>query len=183
MAWLEIKRHKNGFKRGSSMDVKGITIHNTGKEYTAKENLSVMQQAQELGVNVSVHFFVDKDVILLATPLDQNTWHTGKGNDMGNLYTISIEICSLGTEDEYKQAESNACFLIRQLMGGFDLQWGDIYFHNEFDNTRRCPNRILDNYVGDFDPKYKWLEDNGLIEYSEYLQEVKKQKARTRKRS
>lgn len=159
------------------MDVKGITIHNTNNDLGAKDNLALMRELQNNGVFVSVHYFVDAEEIILATPLDQITYHTGKGYDLGNTNTISIEVCSKGLDDEYKQAEENALFLIRQLMGKFKLSADDIYFHQDFDMGFYCPHRILDKYT-----KEEWIEKNGLVEYSNYLRQEKLIKERTLRR-
>lgn len=146
------------------MEVKGITIHNTNNEYSAIENYELMKKLNKEGNQVSVHYFVDSKDTVLATDLSFPTWHTGKGFDVGNMNTISIEICSKGNDEEYERAEENALFLIRQLMIKFNLSSKDIYFHRDFDVSFYCPHRILDKYT-----KEEWIKKNDLDTYSEYL--------------
>lgn len=136
-----------------------------------------MRKVIELGSTVSVHYFVDENDIIQATSLEEPTWHTGKGFDAGNMNTISIEICSKGSNEEYKRAEENALFLIRQLMTNYNLTSDDIYFHRDFDTSFYCPHRILDNYS-----KTEWIEVNGLKEYSDYLTSSRERQERILRR-
>lgn len=164
------------------MEVKGITVHNTNNELSAQENIELMKQLNAEGNMVSVHYFVDNTGYYQATSEDVPTWHTGKGYDAGNMNTISIEICSKGSEEEYKQAEENACFLIRILMSKYELRAEDIYFHRDFDTSFYCPHRILDKYFTEDYPKQKWIENNKLNEYSDYLESNAKRKERLLRR-
>lgn len=164
-------------------EIKGITIHNTNNEFSAKENVKMMNELIEQNIKVSVHYFVDAEEYIQASPLDQPTWHTGKGYDQGNMSTISIEICSKGSEDEYKKAEENALFLIRILMSKYDLRSNQIYFHRDFDTSFYCPHRILDKYSLEQFPKEKWIIDSGLKDYSDYLEKDEERKTRMLRRT
>lgn len=165
------------------MEIKGITVHNTNNELSAKENIELMKQLNAVGNMVSVHYFVDAEEYIQASPLDQSTWHTGKGYDQGNMSTISIEICSKGSEDEYKRAEENALFLIRILMSKYNLRSDQIYFHRDFDISFYCPHRILDRYSLEPFPKEKWIIDTGIKEYSDYLEKDEERKKRMLRRT
>lgn len=125
-----------------SFEVKGITIHNTGTDDSAYE---LYRKIQKSSMSNGAHFLVDKDQVIQLLPLNHSVWHTGKGYDFGNLYTIAIEICQ-SQSDDYFKAQQRAMRLIKQLLRGFRLTNQDIYFHNDFNERTYCPHRILDFY-------------------------------------
>ena len=126
------------------MIVKGITIHNTGNNLSAKENYELMKKSE---YSYAAHFFIDENEVIQAIPLSVNAWHTGKGYDLGNMNTIAVEICrSTCYEELYIMAENRSIKLIKQLMKSFSLEYSSIYFHNDFDANNYCPHRILDKY-------------------------------------
>lgn len=123
--------------------VKGITIHNTHNELSAKENEEVMANATD---HLGTHFFVDENEIIQVMPLDWCVWHTGKGFDMGNLRTIAVEICrSTLDEETYLKAQKRAIALVKKLQKQFGLSNAEVFFHNDFAQIY-CPHRILDIY-------------------------------------
>ena len=126
------------------IEVKGITIHNTGNSKSAKENYEWMTKTKRTN---ATHFFVDEVETIQAMPLDWHVWHTGKGRDFGNMKTISIEICrSQSSLNTYLKAQSRAFLLIQELMRTYELGFNDIYFHIDFDPHFYCPHKILDLY-------------------------------------
>lgn len=131
------------------MEVKGITIHNTGSSLSARETYNIMLQNKNLNY---CHFLIDENEVINTYPLDKNASHTGRGYDFGNRFTIAIEICRSRCDlDTYLKAQDRAIKKIKELMKEYNLTKDDIYFHNDF-NTVRCPHRILDLYdtKGDF---------------------------------
>ena len=126
---------------GGSMTALGITIHNTNNQYSAEENYQLMLNSS---MSYSAHFFVDKDIAIQALPLNVRAFHTGKAYDNGNKYTIAIEICSRGNDEEFNKAVENTVLLIQMIRN--ELGNLPIYFHNDFDRTKYCPHRILDQY-------------------------------------
>lgn len=139
------------------MIVKGITIHNTNNNLSAKENAELMNEL----INVSVHFFVDDIEIVKVVDESEITYHTGKGFDEGNMNTISIEICkSTCTWEVYKKAQDNAVQLIKSLQNKYGLTNDQIYFHNDFDVNKYCPHRILDEYKNKNEFIEKEMVDN-----------------------
>lgn len=127
-----------------SMKVLGITIHNTGNGLSAKENYELMKNSM---TSHATHYFVDENEVIQVMPLSINVWHTGKGYDRGNMFTISIEICrSTCSESLYLISEKRAIKLIKRLLKSFKLNNDSIYFHNDFDKRNYCPHRILDLY-------------------------------------
>ena len=109
---------------GGSMTALGITIHNTNNQYSAEENYQIMLNSS---MSYSAHFFVDKDIAIQAMPLDVQALHTGKAYDNGNKYTIAIEICSKGNDEEFNKAVENTILLIQMIRN--KLGNLPIYFH------------------------------------------------------
>lgn len=126
------------------MEVKGITIHNSDNRLSARKIYQYLYYNDKLNV---CHFLVDENEVLITTDLTENAWHTGKGEDFGNQYTIAIEICrSQSNYGLYLKAQRKAVRLIKKLMKEYQLTASDIYFHKDFDNKAYCPHRILDVY-------------------------------------
>lgn len=126
------------------LDIKGITIHNTGNSLSAQENYDLLST---LATSQGTHYFVDEKEILEFMPLDWCVYHTGMANDWACKHTIAIEICrSQSTADLYLKAQDNAIKLIKKLMRKYKLKSNNIYFHNDFNKTTYCPHKILDLY-------------------------------------
>lgn len=125
------------------MEVKGITIHNTGNGKSARELYELLFLQQKLNI---CHYLVDENEVINTFPIDKETYHTGRGYDKGNMSTISIEICKSTCDNEvYLKAQKRAVKLIKKLMKEFKLSNDDIYFHSDFNNIK-CPHRILEIY-------------------------------------
>lgn len=132
------------FSTGKKMNVLGITIHNTGNELSAKENYDLMLSGK---YEAGTHVFVDEKEAIQVLSYDVNCWHTGKAFDKGNMNTISIEICrSVCDEETYLKAQANAIKLVVKLMKKYKLTKEQIYFHQDFDQKKYCPHRILTMY-------------------------------------
>lgn len=126
------------------MKVKGITIHNTGNDYTARHLYQVLKENNQLNY---CHYLVDENEVIHTIPDYREAIHTGKGYDFGNRYTIAVEICrSTCNEELYLKAQKNAVKFIKKLMSAYNLQNKDLYFHIDFNEQARCPHRILDIY-------------------------------------
>ena len=126
------------------MNVKGITIHNTGNDYSASELYEILKNDETLNY---CHYLIDEKEIKQTIPDDMSASHTGKGYDFGNKYTIAIEICRSTCEEElYLEAEKKAVKHIKKLMKKYKLTNNDLYFHMDFNPQARCPHRILDIY-------------------------------------
>lgn len=136
------------------MQVKGITIHNTGNGLSAKGIYNILKNGKRTYL---CHFLVDENEVIICTNEDEMSYHSGKGYDFGNLYTISIEICRSTSEEElYLKAQQKAIELIKSLMEKYNLTNRNIYFHNDFDSDANCPHRILRIYKS----KKNFLERN-----------------------
>lgn len=130
---------------GVPMDeVKGIVIHNTNSQKSARELASLMAKSTS---SRATHFFVDDKCVMQMLPLNWSAFNTGKGYDLGNTQCISIEICSSLSTERYMKAQDRAVQLIRKLMREYGLTDKDIYFHRDFDATVNCPAQILKRYT------------------------------------
>lgn len=126
------------------MKPKGITIHNTGNELSARENYRMLKKA---GLLNYCHFLVDEKEIIKTHSIKKPAFHTGKGFDLGNMNTIAIEICrSYDDLCVYMQAEMKAVELIKDLMTKYSITKDKIYFHRDFDEKAYCPHKLLDIY-------------------------------------
>ena len=126
---------------GGKLIPKGITLHNTNNEFGAEENYNLMITSTHY---YSAHFFVDCNVVIQAMSTDIQALHTGKAYDDGNKFTIAIEMCSKGTNEEFTKTIENTVMLIELLR----YEFGNlpIYFHNDFDCLKYCPHRLLDTF-------------------------------------
>lgn len=123
------------------LDIKGITIHNTGNDLSAYQNYEYMENTT--GSN-GTHFLIDENEIIQAMPLDWCVYHTGMGIDWACKHTIAIEICRSTNNELYKIAEQRAVDFIKNLMEEYGLTTSNLYFHKDFRAKTYCPHRILD---------------------------------------
>lgn len=153
----ESKWRQYGFPREEA-DIKGITIHETGNyEKNAKELCDWLENDNK-GSN-GCHYIVDDTQIVQVMPDDWAVYHTGKGNDWGNRYTIAIEITSSLSNDKYKAAEDRAISLIYSLQKKYHIGMDMIFFHQDFNPKTYCPKTILDNYGTSKSFIYQRLEE------------------------
>lgn len=128
----------------NNLEVKGITIHNTGTSESADDLANKMRNGKKTYL---CHYIVDEREVIQITPEDVMSYHTGKGYDFGNRFTISIEICRSQSDlSLYLRAEKKAVVLIKTLLKKYNLTTDDIYFHRDFNQNTYCPHRILDYY-------------------------------------
>lgn len=132
-----------GFPR-TEADIKGITIHETGSEMSAQELFDYLDNVSK--DSKGTHYLVDDKEIIQVMPDDWAVYHTGKGLDWGNRYTIAIEICSNINDEKYRQGEDRAISLIYNLQKKYHIPNDMIFFHNDFNSTTYCPKTILNNY-------------------------------------
>lgn len=127
------------------LEIKGITIHNTGREESAKDLFDIIENKDNS--SSGCHFLIDEKDIIEVMPLSWCAFHTGKAKDYGNNNTIAIEICRSQANDElYLKAQKNAIKKIKSLMKEYSLTIDNIYFHKDFNQRTYCPHKILDIY-------------------------------------
>ena len=126
------------------LEVKGITIHNTGTTESASELRDKMKKSGQLYL---CHYIVDEENIVQTTDESVCAYDTGKGYDFGNRFTIAVEICRSQSDFSlYLRAQRNAVKFIKTLLDKYNLTTKDIYFHNDFNTRTYCPHKILDYY-------------------------------------
>lgn len=140
----ENKFNQYGYKRPIS-DVYGITIHNTNNyEMSARDVFNYLNN--ESKDNAGYHFVIDEKETIQIMPFDYAVYHTGKGDDFGNHYTIAIAICSNLNDELYLLGQDKAIEKIKDIMKEFNITKDRIYFHNDFNSATYCPATILDKY-------------------------------------
>lgn len=145
-----------GFER-TEADILGITIHETGNYDMNAEQLEQYLN-DECKTSQGCHYIVDDVQAVQVMPDNWAVYHTGKGKDFGCRYTIAIEICSSLNDIKYLTAEENAVDLIETLKEKYGIKNEMIFFHNDFNQTTHCPNRIIDLYKTSRNFAYQRIE-------------------------
>lgn len=139
-----MKFYQYGLPRDKK-DILGITIHNTNNyTMTARELFNYLNE--ESKDSNGCHYLVDDKEVIEVMPLDWMVYHTGKGMDYGNKYTIAIEICSNLNDEQYLVGQAKAIVLIKRLMKDYGFDESQIYFHKDFNPQTYCPASILNLY-------------------------------------
>jgi len=100
-----------------AMSPRFITIHDTGNPRigaNAKAHASYLKGDTAANLPVSWHFTVDDTEVYQHLPLNENGWHAGDGNGLGNRSSIGIEICE-NADGNREKAEENAALLVAWL--------------------------------------------------------------------
>lgn len=133
--------------------VKGIIVHNTGNSWSAKENYEYLFNTT---LSNGCHYLVDNIETIQCLPDTWKVWTTAKGSDWAFHNCLSIEICNMLADEDWQQSEQRAIALIKEWLLKYDLTKDDIYFHNDFNSSYYCPNKILEIYTS----KKNWIERN-----------------------
>ena len=125
-----------------SMSPKGITVHNTANDASAKNEVAYAISNRN---EVSYHIAVDDVEAIQWIPFTRNAWHAGDGGSgFGNRETISIEICySKSGGERFTKAEKNAAQVVAQLLKQFGWGFDKVYTHQKH-SGKYCPHRTLD---------------------------------------
>lgn len=152
----ESKFPQYGFPRNEE-DIQGITIHETGTVKTAQEWHDWLDNENK-GSN-GCHYLVDDIQTIQVMPDNWAVYHTGKGKDWGNKFTIAIEICSSLSDEKYLKAEDRAISLIYSLQKKYHIPMDMIFFHRDFNQKTYCPKTILNNYGTSKNFVYQRIEE------------------------
>lgn len=138
-----VPESKYGIKCPYEMTPKGITVHNTANDASARNEIAYMTNND---YETSFHFAVDDKEAVQGLPLDRNGWHASDGNGPGNRTTIAIEICySKSGGERFDKAEENAAELIADLLkkNGWDISV--VKRHYDYAPDKKyCPHRTMD---------------------------------------
>lgn len=175
-----ISENKYSLKCPYEMKPMYITIHNTGNNASAENEIAYMQRNSS---STSFHIAVDDKVAIIGIPLNKNAWHCGDGNGDGNRKSIGVEICySTGSEEQFKKAELHAVEVVKWLMQKFNIPIENVRSHKSW-SGKNCPHKtdmswltnLLtiqdDTYVKAVDKLFK----NGIISDRKYWIELTQQ--------
>lgn len=99
----------------------------------------------------SWHYTVDNTEIWQSIPINENSWHAGDGQAMGNCGSVSIEICE-NSDGNYAQAERNAAYLVARLLYECGLPSDAIRMHRDW-SGKNCPHNTIEGTKGTMDGK------------------------------
>lgn len=136
-----VSKEKYALKCPYKMTPKGITVHNTGNDASAENEVAYMVRNDN---EVSFHAAVDEDSVVIGIPFNRNAWHAGDGTKgKGNRTTIGIEIChSREGGKKFDNAEKNAAKYIASLLVEYGWDISCVHKHQDWANTA-CPYRTL----------------------------------------
>ena len=125
------------------MTPKGITVHNTANDASARNEIAYMTNNN---YKTSFHYAVDDKEAVQGLPLDRNGWHASDGNGPGNRTTIAIEICySKSGGERFDKAEENAAELIADLLKKYGWDISVVKRHYDYAPDKKyCPHRTMD---------------------------------------
>ena len=142
-----IPRYSDDARAGYSMKPKYITIHNTassGKGANARAHANLQYNGNNR--TASWHYTVDNTEIWQSIPINENSWHAGDGQAMGNCGSVSIEICE-NSDGNYAQAERNAAYLAARLLYECGLPSDAIRMHRDW-SGKNCPHNTIEGTKG-----------------------------------
>lgn len=127
-----------------SMQPKGICIHNTANDGTAKNERDNLARADNQA-EVSFHIAIDDEKAIQCIPFNRNAWHSGDGGSgQGNRNYIAVEICySKSGGDRFIKAEKRAAKEVAALLKQYGWTINNVKKHQDFSN-KYCPHRTLD---------------------------------------
>ena len=134
---------KYNIKCPYSMKPKGICVHNTANDASAKNEISYMKSNN---MEVSFHIAIDDVEAIQGIPFNRNAWACGDGaNGEGNRNYIQVEICYSKTGGiKFTNAEKRAAKEIALLLKENGWTINNVKKHQDFSN-KYCPHRTLDN--------------------------------------
>lgn len=143
---LLISSSKYGVKCPYTMTPKGICIHNTANDASARNEISYMQSNNN---EVSFHIAVDDKEAIQGLPFERNAWHAGDGGSgQGNRNYIAVEICySKSGGSRFEAAEKRAAKEVAALLKKYGWGTDKIKDHRYF-SGKNCPHRTnMSNFI------------------------------------
>ena len=122
----------SSFERDHS--VEAITELHTGN--TKEQMPWNMSYINKRGYDAcSYHLIIDREGNILTTDRDISA----VGAHVRHHNNTSLGICLMGLDD-FTQAQFDALIIaVDSICAMYDLDYDDVYPHNYFDNTKRCP--------------------------------------------
>ena len=137
-----VSSDKYGVKCPYAMTPKGICVHNTANDASAKNEIAYMKSNNN---EVSFHIAIDDIESIQAIPFNRNAWAAGDGGSgNGNRNYIHVEICySKSGGTRFTNAEKRAAKEIAALLKQFGWGIDKVKKHQDF-SGKYCPHRTLD---------------------------------------
>lgn len=175
---IETINHTINYKMANrSGNVKGVVIHNTAGNATAKQDYNNLRNASVARYEAGIaHYYIDRNTVWRAIDTYSVAWHTANQN--GNNSYIGYEVNeSMNASNKDFMANEQATFkkaAADMLYYGLPVNRDTVKLHNEFVPTA-CPHRSMAIYTG-FDPVRQGAAPtnikNQLKDY--FIQEMKK---------
>ena len=136
-----VSSDKYGVKCPYAMTPKGICVHNTANDASAKNEIAYMKSNNN---EVSFHVAIDDVEAIQVIPFNRNAWAAGDGgNGNGNRNYIHVEICySKSGGTRFTNAEKRAAKEIATLLKQFGWGIDKVKKHQDF-SGKYCPHRTI----------------------------------------
>ena len=175
---IETINHTINYKMANrSGNVKGVVIHNTAGNATAKQDYNNLRNASVARYEAGIaHYYIDRNTVWRAIDTYSVAWHVADAN--GNNSYIGYEVNeSMNASNKDFMANEQAVFkkaAADMLYYGLPVNRDTVMLHNQFVPTA-CPHRSMAIHTG-FDPVRQGAAPtnikNQLKDY--FIKEIKK---------
>ena len=175
---IETINHTINYKMANrSGNVKGVVIHNTAGNATAKQDYNNLRNASVARYEAGIaHYYIDRNTVWRAIDTYSVAWHVADAN--GNNSYIGYEVNeSMNASNKDFMANEQATFkkaAADMLYYGLPVNRDTVMLHNQFVPTA-CPHRSMAIHTG-FDPVRQGAAPtnikNQLKDY--FIKEIKK---------
>ncbi|MDK9870508.1 MAG: SH3 domain-containing protein [Staphylococcus equorum] len=175
---IETINHTINYKMANrSGNVKGVVIHNTAGNATAKQDYNNLRNASVARYEAGIaHYYIDRNTVWRAIDTYSVAWHVADAN--GNNSYIGYEVNeSMNASNKDFMANEQAVFkkaAADMLYYGLPVNRDTVMLHNQFVPTA-CPHRSMAIHTG-FDPVRQGAASsnikNQLKDY--FIKEIKK---------
>ncbi|QPS98496.1 SH3 domain-containing protein [Staphylococcus equorum] len=151
---IETINHTINYKMPNrSGNVKGVVIHNTAGNASAKQDYNNLRNASQARYEAGIaHYYIDRNTVWRAIDTYSVAWHTANQN--GNNSYIGYEVNeSMNANNKDFMANEQATFkkaAADMLYYGLPVNRDTVMLHNQFVPTA-CPHRSMAIHAG-FDP-------------------------------